>query len=135
MSKDAAAAITPLTSHAKKRDTIEFSEVILHDRLRFGKGEVVRFTGEHGAAAAAYFDVAFNGTEFSDKEPTREIGDDELNFDPKAPGATIDPNTVIKGREGVTDGTSVLQVASGNPHAGSGNAPLEVDDVVSEGRG
>ena len=117
-----------LESHAKKRDTIAFSEPVLHGRLRFGKGEVVRF---HDPAVAAYFDIAFNGTELTDKEPTREIGPDLIDLDPDNEHTeTVDPHTRIgNGRDGVGAGTTVHQVATGNPMASHGDAPLGVHDV------
>lgn len=100
-----------LEAHAAGRDTIAFSEPILHGKLRFGKGEVVKFPDPR---VAAYFDIAFNGTDFSEKKPTRELTADEINFDPEADGETIDPQTVIRGREGVADGTTVLGEAGGS---------------------
>ena len=112
-------------------DTLEFSETILHGKLRFGKTEVVQF---EDPAAAAYFDVAFNGTEYSDKEPTRVVTNEELNFDPDADGDTIDANTIIGiGREGVDPGTTVHQVITGE--AGGGDATLKVDDVHTTSAG
>lgn len=109
-----------LEAHAAGRDTIAFSEPVLHGKLRFGKGEVVKFPDPR---SAAYFDIAFNGTDFSDKKPTRELTAGEINFDPDADGETIDPQTVIKGREGVADGTTV---------SGEVGAPVEVADSRTE---
>jgi hypothetical protein len=124
-----------LADHADSRDTIVFAEKILHGRIAFHKGEVVKF---EDPAAAAYFDIAFNGTEFTDKKPTRTVTDEELNFEPDDPrgNETIDPHTVIgPGRLNVTPGTTVHQVASGNPDAGSGSAPLEAHDVTTRSKG
>jgi hypothetical protein len=118
-----------LTEHADGRDTLEFSEPILHGRLRFGKGEVVKF---EDPAAAAYFDVAFNGTNFTDKEPTRVVTDEEMNFDPDDPreNETIDPHTVIaRGREGVEAGVTIHGHLTGE--TGPGEAPLEPHEAVA----
>jgi hypothetical protein len=120
----------PLAGHAKDRDTLEFSEPVLHGRIRFGKGEVVRF---EDPAAAAYFDIGFNGTEFTDKEPTRTIGNDELNFDPDAEGETIDLETRINGRQDVKDGATITEAVKGLPASGTG--ALNVKDVVSRTEG
>jgi len=131
MTKTLNAGHALLAKKDPKKDTIEFTEKVLHGRLAFHKGEVVKF---EDPAAATYFDLAFNGTEYSDKEPTRELTNAEINFDPEDPSGneTIDPDTIIGvGREGVAPGTSVAQVADGNPMASHGDAPpkLAVRDV------
>lgn len=119
-----------LAAHADGRDTLKFSETILHGRIRFEAGSVVRFTDP---AAAAYFDVAFNGTEFTDEGPTRRrtITNEEINFDPDDPSGneTIDPHTKIgDGREGVKAGTTVHQALTGEGPTADG--ALEPHDVV-----
>lgn len=112
-----------LASHGGSKNVIEFSEPVLHGRLRFGKGEVVQF---ECAEAAGFFDVAFNGTEFSDKEPTRIVSADELNVDPDSDGETIDPDTTVAyGREGVVPGSTIAGHLLGLP---PGSPELVVQD-------
>lgn len=122
-------AVDALASHAGERDTLRFSEVILHGPFRFAKGEVVRFSDP---AAAAFFDVAFNGTEFTTDEPDRVLTDEEINFDPDDPrgNATIDPHTRIVGRDGVKDGSTVHQVVTGDAPAGAADSSVRVKDVT-----
>lgn len=117
-----------LARHAGKKDTIEFAETVLHGKMAFRQGEVVRF---EDPSVAAYFDIAFNGTEFSTKEPTRTVGEDEINFDPEDPrqNETIDPLTRITGRAGIESGTTVHQHLSGG--VGSGGKALEPHDADS----
>lgn len=118
-----------LAEHAAGRDTLIFDEPILHGRIRFGRFEVVKF---EDPTAAAYFDIAFNGTQFTTDEPTRTVGDDELNFDPDDPreNETIDPHTVIaRGREGIEAGVSIYGHLTGE--TGPGEASLEPHDAAS----
>ncbi len=120
-----------LRSRAGRKDTIEFTETILHGRLRFDQGLIAKF---EDPAAAAYFDVAFNGTQFTDKKPTRILSNAEINFDPDAGGETIDVDTVIgTGREGITPGTTVSQAVKGEK--GSGKAALQVADTTVSAKG
>jgi hypothetical protein len=116
-----------LAKHAGSKDMIEFTEEIRVGTFRFYKGVVAKF---EDPAMAAYFDVCFNGTEFTTKEPNVTIGADEINFDPDAEGQTVDPHTVIgRGREGVEAGTTVVEHLTGRP--GSGRAALEPHDSVA----
>lgn len=120
-----------LRTKAGRKDTIEFTETVLHGKLRFDRGLIAKF---EDPAAAAYFDIAFNGTRYSDKEPTRTLSNAEINFDEEAEGETIDPNTVIGvGREGVVPGATVLQVAKGEGIGG--NAALNVADTNVSAKG
>lgn len=113
-----------LAEHAGSKDTIEFTEEVRVGTFRFYQGLVVKF---EDPAMAAYFDVSFNGTEFSDKKPNVTIGADEINFDPKAEGQTVDPHTIIgRGREGIEAGTSIYEHLTGKP--GSGRVALEPHD-------
>jgi hypothetical protein len=132
MAKDKAA--TPhaaLAKHAGRKDTIEFGEEVRHGRLRFFKGTVVRF---EDPAAAAFFDVAFNCTEFTDAEPVVTIGSDELNFDPEAPGETIDPHTIIgRGREGIEPGTTVVGHLNGEGATTDGTLQAHDSTAGAEG--
>lgn len=134
MTKTPKSAPKALHDHAAGRDTLRFSELVLQGKLRFDKGMVVRF---EDPAVAAYLDIAFNGTDFTDDEPTRTVGNDEINFDPDDPSGndTIDPQTVIgNGRGGVTAGATVHKVAAGDA-SGSGDAPLNVHDVTVKSEG
>jgi hypothetical protein len=116
-----------LSKHAGTKDTIEFKEEIRVGTLRFFKFVVAKF---EDPAMAAYFDVAFNGTEFTTSKPNVTIGADEINFDPDAPGQTVDPHTVIgRGRAGIEPGTTIYQHLTGKP--GTGNAALEPHDSAA----
>jgi hypothetical protein len=120
-----------LAAHAGRKDTIKFTEEVRHGALRFFKGTVARF---EEPAAAAYFDVAFNCTEFTDAEPNVTITKDELNLDPEAPGETIDPQTIIgRGREGIEPGTTVAGHLLGEGPAGDGT--LEAHDSTAGAKG
>jgi hypothetical protein len=125
-----------LAKHAGSRNTLEFTEPkLLHGKIAFHKGDIVEF---EDPAVAAFFDIAFNGTEFTDKKPTRFITNEDINFDPDDPrgNETIDPHTIIgHGREGVAAGTTAHQAAGGKPATGSGHAPLGVHDVTSSAEG
>lgn len=107
-------------------DTIKFTETVLHGRIRFGKGEIVKF---EEPAAAVYFDTAFNGTELTDEEPTRTITAAELNCDVSSDGETIDLDTIIRGRQGIADGTTFTGAALGTGETGEAT----VDSVIATG--
>lgn len=113
-----------LAKHAGNQDTIEFTGEARVGTLRFFEGTVAKF---EDPAMAAYFDVSFNATEFTTKKPNVTITVDEINFDPEAPGQTVDPHTVVgRGREGVEAGATVYEHLTGKP--GSGRAALEPHD-------
>jgi len=131
MAKGAKDPESALASHAGSKDTLKFNEKILHPGLEpFQKGEVVRF---ENPAAAAYFDIAFNGTDFTDEEPTRTVTNDMLDFNPEteeAGVATIDPETTVGfGREGTFPGMTVAGVARGDERPSNPEPTLEVNDV------
>lgn len=122
------AGVDALKKHEPTKDTILFSEEVKVGRLRFFKDTVARF---EDPAMASYFDVCFNGTEFTDKEPAVVIGTDEINFDPNAPGETVDPHTVIgSGRHGIEQGTTVHQHLTGQPPGSDGT--LEPHDADAD---
>jgi hypothetical protein len=129
--------LAKLEKHAGSRDTILFTEEVKHGRLRFHKGMVVKFPSP---ALAAYFDVAFNGTELTDKKPTWELAEDELQLkteegqehDMETPDV-VDLDTVIGlGREGVTPGTTVFGHLNGDGPISS--AELQPADADAEAR-
>lgn len=121
-----------LFAHANGRTNIKFSESVRHGKMIFQPGEVIEF---EDPAAAAYFDVAFNGTEFTTSAATRTVTVEDLNFDPDDPSGseTIDPGTIIGvGREGVNPGTTVHEAAAGLKSLGDGEAKLKVDDARAD---
>jgi hypothetical protein len=134
MAKKPTDATAPLHEHADGARYVLFNEKVLHGRLAFHVDELVEF---EDPAAAAYFDIAFNGTDLHASVPdgykvSRTLTDEEINFNPDDPreNETIDVHTQIIGRNGVKDGTTVHQVASGNPDAGSGSSEIQPKDVA-----
>lgn len=73
------------------RDTVKFNEVYLHPGFRFAKGEVVQF----GDPDCAGFFARTPSADFCDEGASRTVSEDELNFDPDAPGETIDRDTIF----------------------------------------
>lgn len=131
MAKTSTKPSKTLADHAGAQDTIEFTAEVRSHGIRFFPGTVAKFEVPE---VAAYFDVAFNCAAFTTKKANVTITADEINMDPDAPGATIDPDTVIgRGREGIEAGTSVAGHLNGG--SGDGQAVLVAQDSTAGAEG
>lgn len=105
---------------APSQDTIKFTETILHGKQRFFPGTVIKF---EDPATAAFFDQAYNGTEFTTDPPVATVTNEELEID----AATLHDTIIGQGRDGVQPGTTVKDALEGK--SASTDGTLEVQDV------